>query len=88
MGLAAQRCLSRSEGGHVRIFRANDLKQRIQSMNVNFGKTLGSQSARSLLVAEYLFWDNAEEHILVNSIIDAGLGLDGSPGWPKPSTAC
>ena len=54
------------EGGHVRIFRANDLKQRIQSMNMKF---LARHWAHSLHVPYWwlkcLFWDNAEEHILV-----------------------
>ena len=54
------------EGGHVRIFRANDLKQRIQSMNMKF---LARHWAHSLHVPYWwlkcLFWDNAEEHFLV-----------------------
>ena len=54
------------EGGHVRIFRANDLKQRIQSMNMKF---LARHCAHSLHVPYWwlkcLFWDNSKEHFLV-----------------------
>ena len=54
------------EGGHVRIFRATQLKQRIQSMGLTF---LARHWAHSLHVPYWwlkcLFWDSAEDNVLV-----------------------
>ena len=54
------------EGGHVRIFKADALKQCIQSTGMKF---LSRHWAHSLHVPYWwlkcLFWDNADEHFLV-----------------------
>jgi len=54
------------EGGHVRIFKARELRQRIQSMDMKF---LGLHWAHSLHVPYWwlkcFFWDRDEEHFLV-----------------------
>jgi len=56
----------RIEGGHVRIFQASQLRQRIQSMGFRF---LSRHWAHSLHVPYWwlkcLFWDRDEEHFLV-----------------------
>ena len=54
------------EGGHVRIFRAQDLKQRIQALGMKF---LSRHWAHGLHVPYWwlkcLFWGRSEEHVLV-----------------------
>ena len=54
------------EGGHVRIFRTGELKQRIQTLGMKF---LTRHWAHSLHVPYWwlkcLFWKNADEHFLV-----------------------
>ena len=54
------------EGGHVRIFRATQLKQRIQSMGLTF---LAKHWAHSLHVPYWwlkcLFWDSGDDNVLV-----------------------
>ena len=54
------------EGGHMRIFRATQLKQRIQSMGLTF---LSRHWAHSLHVPYWwlkcLFWDSADDNVLV-----------------------
>jgi SAM-dependent methyltransferase len=54
------------EGGHVRIFRTGELKQRIQNLGMKF---LTRHWAHSLHVPYWwlkcLFWKNADEHFLV-----------------------
>jgi SAM-dependent methyltransferase len=54
------------EGGHMRIFRATQLKQRIQSMGLTF---LARHWAHSLHVPYWwlkcLFWNSADDNVLV-----------------------